>query len=84
MSSALKQIPNAIFRDKKLHIAALPLGIPQPERMIGIVYRRSSANDPVNRKYFGHLRANMQNLSRVVAKRDAAIAWQVGPFMGRF
>jgi DNA-binding transcriptional LysR family regulator len=84
-SQALAIMPLSVVHSlpAELQIAALPLGIPQPERMIGVIYRRSSANDPVNRKFFGHVRANMQNLSRVVAKRDAAIAWQVGPFMGR-
>jgi hypothetical protein len=59
----------------------LPLHIPQPERMIGIVYRRQSAMDPVNRKFFGHLRSNLENLSRIVARLDASIKWQHGPFM---
>ena len=64
----------------ELQITALPLDIPQPERMIGVIYRRFSANDPVNRKFFGHLHANMKNLSRIVAKRDAAATWRRGPF----
>ena len=64
----------------ELKIAALPLDIPQPERMIGVIYRRFSANDPVNRKFFGHLHSNMKNLSRIVAKRDASATWQRGPF----
>jgi DNA-binding transcriptional LysR family regulator len=64
----------------QLHITALPLDIPQPQRMIGLIYRRLSANDPVNRKFFGHLRSNMGNLSRIVAKRDASATWGKGPF----
>lgn len=64
----------------ELQITALPLDIPQPERMIGVIYRRISANDPVNRKFFGHLRSNLKNLSRIVAKRDAAATWRRGPF----
>jgi DNA-binding transcriptional LysR family regulator len=84
-SQALAIMPLSVIHSltSELQIAALPLAIPQPERMIGIVYRRSSGNDPVNRKFFGHVRSNMQNLARVVAKRDAAMAWQTGPFMGR-
>ncbi len=65
-------------------INLLPLSIPQPERMIGIVYRRQSASDPVNRKFFGHIRSNLENLNRVVARRDATIPWQHGPFMHTF
>jgi hypothetical protein len=49
--------------------------------MIGVAYRQSSEREPVNRKFLGHIRSNMSNLSRLVAKRDAAVAWQAGPFM---
>ncbi len=62
-------------------IAVLPLNIPQPERMIGLVYRRQSDMDPVNRKFFTHLRANLNNLARVVARHEASIKWEHGPFM---
>jgi DNA-binding transcriptional LysR family regulator len=62
-------------------IAMLPLNIPQPERMISIVYRRESEMDPLKRKFFSHLRANLNNLSRVVARHDASIKWEHGPFM---
>ena len=62
-------------------IAILPLNIPQPERMIGLVYRRQSDIDPVNRKFFTHLRANLINLARVVARHEASIKWEYGPFM---
>ena len=82
-SQALAIMPLSVIHSltPELQITALPLNIPQPERMIGIVHRRLSASDPVNRKFFGHLRSNMENLSRVVAKRDAATPWQTGPFM---
>ena len=82
-SQALAIMPLSVVHSlaPELRIGALPLSIPQPDRMIGIVYRRLSANDPVNRKFFGHLRSNMENLSRVVAKRDGATLWQTGPFM---
>jgi DNA-binding transcriptional LysR family regulator len=66
-------------RDNK--VSALPLHIPQPERMIGIIYRKRSAADTANRKFIGHLRANLENLSRVVARFEAAIKWQYGPFL---
>ncbi len=62
-------------------IAVLPLNIPQPERMIGLVYRRQSDMDPVNRKFFTHLRANLTNLARVVARHEASIKWERGPFL---
>jgi DNA-binding transcriptional LysR family regulator len=62
-------------------IAVLPLNIPQPERMIGLVYRRQSDMDPVNRKFFTHLRANLNNLARVVARHEASIKWEHGPFL---
>ena len=62
-------------------ISVLPLIIPQPERMIGIIYRRQSAMNPVNRKFFVHLRANLLNLSQVVARTKTTIKWQHGPFM---
>ena len=62
-------------------ITVLPLSIPQPERMIGLVYRRRSAADPVNRKFIGHMRANLLNLNRLVTRLDAAVGWQHGPFM---
>jgi DNA-binding transcriptional LysR family regulator len=62
-------------------IAVLPLNIPQPERMIGLVYRRQSDMDPVNRKFFTHLRANLINLARVVARHEASIKWERGPFL---
>jgi DNA-binding transcriptional LysR family regulator len=62
-------------------ISLLPLNIPQPERMIGIVYRRQSDMDPVNRKFFTHLRANLSNLSHVMARHEASIKWHHGPFM---
>lgn len=82
-SQALAIMPMSVVHSlpSELRIGALPLSIPQPDRMIGIVYRRLSASDPVNRKFFGHLRSNMENLNRVVAKRDAATNWQTGPFM---
>jgi len=82
-SQALAIMPLSVVHSlpPEFRIGALPLNIPQPDRMIGIVYRRLSASDPVNRKFFGHLRSNMENLSRVVAKRDGATPWQTGPFM---
>jgi hypothetical protein len=49
--------------------------------MIGLVYRRRSDMDPVNRKFFTHLRANLINLARVVARHEASIKWERGPFL---
>ena len=63
------------------HIAVLPLNIPQPERMIGIIYRKKSSADPVTRKFIGHLRANLGNTGRVVANFESSIKWQRGPFL---
>lgn len=82
-SQALAIMPLSVVHSlpTELNIGALPLGIPQPERMIGVAYRQSSERDPVNRKFLGHIRSNMTNLSRLVAKRDAAMSWQAGPFM---
>jgi DNA-binding transcriptional LysR family regulator len=82
-SQALAIMPLSVVHSMPadLNISALPLSIPQPERMIGVAYRRSSERDPVNRGFLGHIRANMTNLSRLVAKRDAAVSWQPGPFM---
>lgn len=67
--------------DPHYRIAVLPLIIPQPERMIGIIYRKKSSADPVNRKFIGHLRANLANTGRLVANFESAIKWQHGPFM---
>lgn len=82
-SQALAIMPLSVIHSlpKDTQITVLPLSIPQPERMIGIVYRRQSARDPVNRKFFSHIRSNLENLSRVVARHDATIAWEHGPFM---
>lgn len=82
-TQALAIMPLSVIRslEQDMRIAILPLNIPQPERMIGLVYRRRSAMDPVNRKFIGHLRANLENLSRVVARQEASIKWQHGPFM---
>jgi DNA-binding transcriptional LysR family regulator len=65
----------------ELRIVALPLDIPQPERVIGVAYRRHSEIDPVNRKFIGYLCSNLKNFARVVARRDAATEWRRGPFM---
>jgi len=70
---------HSLNQDKR--IAVLPLNIPQPERMIGIVYRRQSAIVPLNRKFVGHLRTNLENLSRIVARLEASMKWHHGPFM---
>jgi DNA-binding transcriptional LysR family regulator len=82
-SQALAIMPLSVIHSlpAELNISALPLSIPQPERMLGVAYRQSSERDPVNRKFLGHIRSNMSNLSRLVAKRDAAVSWQAGPFM---
>ncbi len=82
-TQALAIMPLSVIRslEQDTRIAVLPLNIPQPERMIGMVYRRRSAMDPVNRKFITHLRANLENLSRVVARHEALIKWQYGPFM---
>jgi DNA-binding transcriptional LysR family regulator len=82
-SQALAIMPLSVIHSlpAETPISILPLSIPQPERMIGIVYRRQSASDPVNRKFFGHIRSNLENLSRVVARRETTIPWQHGPFM---
>jgi len=82
-SQALAIMPLSVVHSlpAELNISSLPLSIPQPERMIGVAYRRSSERDPVNRKFLGHIRSNMSNLSRLVAKRDASVSWQAGPFM---
>jgi DNA-binding transcriptional LysR family regulator len=82
-TQALAIMPLSVIHSlqQEMRITILPLNIPQPERMIGIVYRRQSDTDPVNRKFFTHLRANLINLARVVAKRDASIPWEYGPFM---
>jgi len=85
-SQALAIMPLSVIHSLRVEnqITILPLSIPQPERMIGIVYRRQSASNPVNRKFFAHIRTNLENLSRVVAKKDALIPWQHGPFMHNF
>jgi DNA-binding transcriptional LysR family regulator len=82
-TQALAIMPLSVIHSlqQESRIAILPLNIPQPERMIGIVYRRQSDTDPVNRKFFTHLRANLTNLSRLVARHEASIKWQSGPFM---
>ena len=82
-SQALAIMPLSVVHSLpgELNIGALPLNIPQPERMIGVAYRKSADRDPVNRKFLGHIRSNMSNLSRLVARRDATVAWQPGPFM---
>jgi DNA-binding transcriptional LysR family regulator len=82
-SQALAIMPLSVVHSLGSHmrIAFLPLGIPQPERRIGMMYRRQAAADPVNRKFFGHMRSNLENLSRIVARQDAATNWQHGPFM---
>jgi DNA-binding transcriptional LysR family regulator len=82
-TQALAIMPLSVIHSlqQEMRITILPLNIPQPERMIGIVYRRQSDTDPVNRKFFTHLRANLINLARVVARRDASIPWEYGPFM---
>ncbi len=82
-TQALAIMPLSVIRslEQNTRIAILPLNIPQPERMIGMVYRRRSAMDPVNRKFISHLRANLENLSRVVSRHEASIKWHHGPFM---
>jgi DNA-binding transcriptional LysR family regulator len=82
-TQALAIMPLSVIRsvEQDTRIAVLPLNIPQPERMIGMIYRRQSAMNPVNRKFISHLRANLENLSRVVARHEASIKWQHGPFM---
>ena len=82
-TKALAIMPLSVIRslEQDNRVAILPLNIPQPERMIGMIYRRQSAIDPVNRKFITHLRANLENLSRVVARHEASVKWQFGPFM---
>jgi DNA-binding transcriptional LysR family regulator len=82
-TTALAIMPLSVVRslERDGRIDALPLSIPQPERMIGIIYRRHSAAEPVLRKFISHLRANLENLRRVMARHEASIQWQHGPFM---
>jgi DNA-binding transcriptional LysR family regulator len=82
-TSALAIMPLSVIRSLEHdgRIDALPLIIPQPERMIGVIYRRQSAADPVMRKFSSHLRANLENLKRIMTRHEASITWQYGPFM---
>jgi DNA-binding transcriptional LysR family regulator len=82
-TQALAIMPLSVVRSLEQHgrIAALPLIIPQPERMIGMIYRRQLAVDPVMRNFTAHLRANLENLKRVMGRHEASINWQYGPFM---
>jgi hypothetical protein len=76
-------MPHSVVRSLQsgYQISFLPLHIPQPERMIGIAYRRQSAANPVNRKFISHVKTNLDNLRHILARNDASVQWQHGPFM---
>jgi DNA-binding transcriptional LysR family regulator len=82
-SNALALMPLSVIRSLQgaSQVTFLPLHIPQPERMIGIAYRRQSAASPVNRKFISHLKTNLENLRHVLARHDSSVQWQHGPFM---
>ncbi len=82
-SQALAIMPlSVVFSiSQESRIAVLPLGIPQPERMIGVMYRKQAGFDPVNRKFLGHLGTNLGNMRRVIERYDRSIEWQPGPFL---
>jgi DNA-binding transcriptional LysR family regulator len=82
-SNALALMPLSVVRTLQngSQITFLPLQIPQPERMIGIAYRRQSAANPVNRKFISHVKTNLDNLRHILARNDATVKWQHGPFM---
>jgi DNA-binding transcriptional LysR family regulator len=82
-SNALALMPLSVVRSMqdRSQITFLPLHIPQPERMIGIAYRRQSAANPVNRKFISHLKANLENLRHVLTRHDSSVQWQHGPFL---
>jgi DNA-binding transcriptional LysR family regulator len=82
-SNALALLPLSVVRSlgEASQITFLPLHIPQPERMIGIAYRRQSAANPVNRKFISHLKSNLENLRHVLVRHERSVHWQHGPFM---
>lgn len=82
-SNALALMPLSVVRSLQAgtHVTFLPLHIPQPERMIGIAYRRQSGASPVNRKFITHLKTNLEHLRHVLSRQDASVQWQYGPFM---
>jgi DNA-binding transcriptional LysR family regulator len=61
-------------------IAMLPINIPQPERRIGVFHRRLAETDPVQRKFLGHLRSNLNNLNRILTRDNTQTKWESGPF----
>lgn len=62
-------------------ISIIPLDIPQPERVLGILTRKKPYSNPAGRKFVGHLRRESAELRRVTEKYDRSISWVPGPFM---
>ncbi len=69
----------SVNRDKRL--AVLPLDIPQPERMIGIVSKRSDRMNPACAKFSNFVSVELAKFNTVIGRYEKTINWGRGPFM---
>jgi DNA-binding transcriptional LysR family regulator len=69
----------SVNRDKRL--AVLPLDIPQPERMIGIVSKRSDRMNPACAKFSKFISVELAKFNTVIGRYEKTINWGRGPFM---
>lgn len=83
-TDALAIMPHSVvhaFRGEN-KISIIPLDIPQPERMLGVMTRKKPYSNPASRKFLGHMRREFTELRRTVEKHEKTIQWVQGPFMG--
>ncbi|MGX5668055.1 LysR family transcriptional regulator [Rhizobium daejeonense] len=83
-TDALAILPHSVvhaFRGEN-KISIIPLDIPQPERVLGVMTRKKPYSNPAGRKFLGHMRREFAELRRAVEKHEKTIQWVQGPFMG--
>lgn len=83
-TDALAILPHPVvhaFRGEN-KISVIPLDIPQPERVLGVMTRKKPYSNPAGRKFLGHMRREFAELRRAVEKHEKMIQWVQGPFMG--
>lgn len=68
----------SVNRDRR--IAVLPLDIPQPERMIGIVSKRSDRMNPASAKFSKYVAVELAKFNTLIARYEKTINWG-RPFM---
>ncbi len=82
-TNALVILPHSVVFSvrKENKISVLPLGIPQPERTLGIISRRKAMPNPAARKFAAHVVREFTELKKALERHERTIAWGSGPFI---